>query len=82
MFLALRMEMDSKKGLQTIKAEPTFDSNLELYQELDLKTEELQLKIEVDVEPSLNLEDQIKLNEENNISPLKLFFPPTKKELI
>nr|CAD7459042.1 unnamed protein product [Timema tahoe] len=78
----ITMEMDSKKGLQTIKAEPTFDSNLELYQELDLKTEELQLKIEVDVEPSLNLEDQIKLNEENNISPLKLFFPPTKKELI
>nr|CAD7590806.1 unnamed protein product [Timema genevievae] len=77
-----RMEMDSKKGLQTIKVEPTFDYNLELYQELDLKTEELQLKIEVDVEPSLNLEDQIKLNEENDISPLKLFFPPTKKELI
>nr|CAD7410175.1 unnamed protein product [Timema cristinae] len=75
------MKMDSKEFLQTIKAEPTFDYSLELHQEMNLKTEELLLKIEVDVEPSLNLEDQIKLNEENDILTLRLS-PPIKKELM
>nr|CAD7417000.1 unnamed protein product [Timema poppensis] len=75
------MEMDSKEVLQTIKAEPVFDYSLELHQELDVSTEELLLKVEVDVEPSLNSEDQIKLNEENHILTLR-FSPPIKKELM
>nr|CAD7575910.1 unnamed protein product [Timema californicum] len=46
----MKMEMDSKEVPQTIKAEPIFDYNLEIHQELNITTEELLLKIEVESE--------------------------------